>query len=45
MMVACLEEIAWRKGWIDDSALEKAAQKSGAVAYGDYLREITETPA
>jgi hypothetical protein len=31
MMVACLEEIAWRKGWIDNSALEKSAQKLGLL--------------
>jgi glucose-1-phosphate thymidylyltransferase len=38
--IACPEEIAWRRGWIDDAqALELAAplRKSG---YGEYIAEI-----
>jgi len=45
MMVACLEEITWRKGWIDDNALAKAARQLGAVAYADCLKDITATSA
>ena len=38
--VGCIEEIAWRNGWIDDSQLlahATALEKSG---YGNYLRSL-----
>lgn len=38
--IACLEEIAYRKGWIDRGVLEKAAQYMEATGYGKYLDEI-----
>src|SRR4051795_11027851 len=42
--IGCIEEVAWRRGFIDDAqlrALAKPLQKSG---YGDYLlRLLTET--
>ena len=37
LKVACLEEIAWRNGWIDDAQLEKMAQKLAKSGYGQYL--------
>jgi glucose-1-phosphate thymidylyltransferase len=41
--IGCIEEVAWRRGFIDDEqlvALAKPLQKSG---YGDYLlRLLTE---
>ncbi len=40
--VACLEEIAWRKGWISaDQMLERAAWL-GKTQYGSYLRQLAE---
>jgi len=38
LMVACVEEIAWRMGWIDDAALSRAADSFGRSGYGDMLR-------
>ena len=35
--VSCLEEIAWRNGWIDDSALAALAEPLRKSGYGDYL--------
>jgi len=37
LKVACLEEIAWRNGWVDDAQLEKLAQKLAKSGYGQYL--------
>lgn len=40
--IACLEEIAWRHGWISDEELEKLAQPLSASGYGGYLLAILE---
>lgn len=37
LKVACPEEIAWRKGFIDDEALEKIAEPLRKSGYGEYL--------
>lgn len=37
LKVACLEEIAWRSGWIMDSDLERLAQPLAKSGYGAYL--------
>ncbi len=37
--IACPEEIAWRKGFINDAELEVLAQKLGKSDYGVYLRK------
>jgi glucose-1-phosphate thymidylyltransferase len=39
--VACPEEIAWRKGWIDDDALHALAQPFAETTYGRYLLQLT----
>jgi glucose-1-phosphate thymidylyltransferase len=36
--IACLEEIAWRMGYIDAAALERLAAEHGKSRYGEYLR-------
>lgn len=36
--IACPEEIAWRKGFIDDAGLERAAAALGKSDYASYLR-------
>jgi glucose-1-phosphate thymidylyltransferase len=37
LKVSCPEEIAWRKGWIDDQALERLARPLAKNSYGQYL--------
>lgn len=37
MKVACLEEIAWRKGYISAEEVEKLAQPLAKTSYGQYL--------
>ena len=43
LKVACLEEIAWRNGWIDADQVRKLAKKLGKTEYGQYLCEIVDT--
>jgi glucose-1-phosphate thymidylyltransferase len=38
--IACLEEIAFRMGYIDAAGLERAAAAYGKCLYGDYLRLV-----
>ena len=40
LKIACLEEIAWRKGWIDVSRLEANIEKLGKSGYAQYLRRL-----
>jgi glucose-1-phosphate thymidylyltransferase len=40
LRIACLEEIAFRKGWITETDLVAAAARFGASEYGAYLREV-----
>jgi glucose-1-phosphate thymidylyltransferase len=42
LKVACIEEIVWREGWLDDEGLERAARKLGKSTYGEYLRELVK---
>ena len=35
--IGCIEEIAWRAGWIDDARLEALAEPLRKSGYGDYL--------
>ncbi len=35
--VGCIEEIAWRNGWVDDAQLEELAQPLVKSGYGTYL--------
>ena len=37
VQVACLEEIAWRKGWISDNDLLRLAEPMRSNAYGEYM--------
>jgi glucose-1-phosphate thymidylyltransferase len=38
--IACLEEIAYGRGWIDDQALLQQAKALGNTHYGHYLRSL-----
>jgi glucose-1-phosphate thymidylyltransferase len=35
--IGCIEEVAWRQGWIDDDALRRLAEPLAASGYGTYL--------
>ncbi len=37
LKIACLEEIAWRNGWIDDNTVLEKASELKKNGYGDYL--------
>jgi glucose-1-phosphate thymidylyltransferase len=43
--IACLEEIAWRMGWIDSAQLRRLAEPLCASGYGRYLLAIAEERA
>jgi glucose-1-phosphate thymidylyltransferase len=43
LKVACVEEIAWREGWIDDAGLKRAAESLGKSTYGEYLRQLARS--
>jgi len=38
--ISCLEEIAWRKGWISDSDLDLLAKNYGSSPYSAYLKNF-----
>ena len=38
--VACLEEIAWRNGWIDDDQLYLLGNELAKTKYGKYILEL-----
>lgn len=38
--IACIEEIAYRKGWIDRTQLQQLATRYANNEYGDYLRGL-----
>lgn len=40
LKVACLEEIAWRNGWIDDKQLTSRARFFAKTGYGQYLKNL-----
>jgi glucose-1-phosphate thymidylyltransferase len=40
--VGCVEEVAWRNGWIDDPALLDLSDRLAKSGYGDYLRRLVE---
>ena len=42
LQIACIEEIAWSKGWIDSAALARLAAGCGKSTYGEYLRRLVD---
>lgn len=45
LKVACLEEIAWRKGYIDAQQVRALAKNLLKSGYGQYLLELVDTGA
>jgi len=43
VQVACLEEIAWRKGWISDDDLLRLAEPMRKNAYGQYMINLVKS--
>jgi glucose-1-phosphate thymidylyltransferase len=42
LKIGCIEEVAWRQGWLDDDGLRRAAEQLGKSGYGDYLLNLLE---
>ena len=40
--VSCIEEIAWRNGWIDSDQLRVLGEEMGKTAYGQYLIRLAQ---
>ncbi|HTR01051.1 MAG TPA: glucose-1-phosphate thymidylyltransferase RfbA [Candidatus Acidoferrum sp.] len=40
LKIACVEEIAWRKGWLDDEQLLALAKPLAKSGYGIYLQNL-----
>jgi len=46
LKIGCLEEIAYRQGYIDAEQLARLAESLGKSDYGRYLRNVLdESPA
>jgi glucose-1-phosphate thymidylyltransferase len=44
LKVSCPEEIAWRRGWIDDTQLKALAAPLAKTGYGQYLLRLLDVP-
>jgi glucose-1-phosphate thymidylyltransferase len=42
LKIGCIEEVAWRNGWLDDEGLVRAAGSLAKSGYGDYLLALLE---
>jgi glucose-1-phosphate thymidylyltransferase len=42
LKVGCIEEIAWRQGWIDDAQLLALAEPLVSSGYGRYLVDLLD---
>ena len=40
--IGCVEEIAWRKGWVDNKTLRVLAEPLTKSGYGEYLLDLLE---
>ena len=43
LKIACIEEVAWRQGWISDSDLREQAEELRKTQYGEYLRKLGDS--
>jgi len=44
LKIACIEEIAYRNGWIDEAQLRALAANLSKNDYGRYLIDLIEMP-
>ena len=44
LRIGCLEEIAYRRGWIDAAQLRRLADIQAKSEYGQYLRQLADRP-
>ncbi len=42
LKVACLEEIAWKQGWLSDDQLLETAHALSKTGYGQYLKSLVD---
>lgn len=42
LKIACLEEISYKNGWIDEETLMKSAESYGKSPYGAHLKRVAE---
>ena len=42
LKISCLEEIAYRKGWISKEKLKELAQELSKNGYGQYLLDLVK---
>ncbi len=40
LIISCLEEIAWKQGWLDNEQLEVSIKLLGKSAYASFLRDL-----
>jgi glucose-1-phosphate thymidylyltransferase len=45
LKIACLEEIAFRQGYIDEAQLQALAARMGKSSYGEYLQRVASERA
>ena len=45
LKIGCIEEVAWRNGWLDDDGLRAVAGPLGRSGYGDYLLGLLRADA
>ncbi len=45
LKIACIEEIAWRQGWIGATQVEQAIDRMGKSTYAEYLRTLLKLGA
>ena len=43
LKIACIEEVAWRQGWIGDAELEQLADRLKKSGYGIYLDKLLKS--
>ena len=42
LKIGCPEEVAWRRGWLDDDGLRERAERLRKSGYGGYLLELLQ---
>lgn len=42
LYIACIEEVAYRKGWIDNHQLKALGQEMQSTAYGQYILSLVD---